>query len=57
MADAKGPFAQVTLPIASIDGCPVGLSLLGPRNSDAALLDLAVELWAAISKPMATQGV
>ncbi|MGO1120051.1 amidase [Rhodovibrionaceae bacterium A322] len=30
---------QVTLPLASLDGCPLGLSLLAPRGSDRALLD------------------
>ena len=29
---------QVTLPLASYDGCPLGLSLIGPRNSDLALM-------------------
>lgn len=31
-------FPQLTLPLASIDGAPFGISLLGPRGSDLALL-------------------
>ena len=32
---------QVTLPLAGVEGCPLGLSLIGPRGRDAALLALA----------------
>eukprot|EP00955_Chlamydomonas_euryale_P066192 359472-Chlamydomonas_euryale.AAC.1 len=32
---------QATLPVASVDGLPVGLSLIGTRGSDEALLALA----------------
>lgn len=39
---------QVTLPIATVDGLPVGLSLIGPRNSDEQLLQLACRLAAAL---------
>ncbi|KAK9829139.1 hypothetical protein WJX72_004102 [[Myrmecia] bisecta] len=42
---------QVTLPIARVDGCPVALSLLGPRNSDEQLLGLAEQLL-----PLLTSG-
>jgi amidase len=35
---------QVTLPAALVEGCPVGLSLLGSVGADEALLDLAVAL-------------
>lgn len=35
---------QVSLPLASLDGCPLGLSLIGPRGSDRALVDLAVDI-------------
>jgi amidase len=31
---------QVSLPLATFDGCPLGLSLIGPRGSDRALVDL-----------------
>lgn len=34
----------LSLPLATVDGLPVGLSLLGPAGSDEALLDLAVRL-------------
>ncbi|HXI86809.1 MAG TPA: amidase [Parvularculaceae bacterium] len=37
---------QVTLPAATVEGCPVGLSLIGPRGSDEELLDLAAALMA-----------
>lgn len=32
---------QVTMPLGRVDGCPVGLSLIGPAGSDAMLLELA----------------
>eukprot|EP00775_Hariotina_reticulata_P011271 gene11271-11421_t len=32
---------QVTLPLATVESCPVGLSFIGPRNSDEQLLALA----------------
>ena len=32
---------QITLPFAHVEGLPVGLSLLGPRGSDEALIALA----------------
>lgn len=35
---------QVSLPIAQVGGCPVGLGLVGPRGSDEALLSLAEKL-------------
>jgi amidase len=35
---------QLTLPVAQVDGLPVGLSLLGPRNSDEILIALAQEM-------------
>jgi amidase len=42
---------QVTLPVAKVDGLPVGLSLIGPRNSDEQLLDLAVKLADVLGLP------
>jgi len=36
-----GGLAQISLPLAEIDGLPLGLSLVGPRGSDLQLLDLA----------------
>ena len=35
---------QVSIPIGTIDGCPVGLSFIGWAGGDEALLDLAVRL-------------
>lgn len=35
---------QVSLPVATIDGAPLGLSLIGPPGRDLGLLALAVEL-------------
>jgi amidase len=35
---------QISMPLCRADGCPFGLSLLGPAGSDAALLDLAVTI-------------
>jgi len=35
---------QISLPVARVNGCPVGLSLVGPRGSDRALLALAGRL-------------
>ncbi|CAL8470644.1 g10186 [Coccomyxa elongata] len=35
---------QVSLPVAKVAGCPVGLGLIGPRGSDEALLRLTEQL-------------
>jgi len=35
---------QVSLPVAKVNGCPVGLGLIGPRGSDEELLRLAEQL-------------
>ncbi len=35
---------QISVPLAELDGCPLGLSLVGPRGSDEALLRLANRL-------------
>ena len=35
---------QVSLPLATLDGCPLGLSLLAARGNDTLLLDLAKTL-------------
>ncbi|HMN72161.1 MAG TPA: amidase [Rhodoblastus sp.] len=37
---------QLVLPAGSVDGAPVGISILGPRGSDRALLDAAARLAA-----------
>jgi amidase len=39
-----GGLAQISLPMAEIDGLPLGLSLIGPRGSDLQLLALARKL-------------
>lgn len=36
--------AQVSVPVAKVDGCPIGLGLIGPRGSDEALLRLTEQL-------------
>jgi len=35
---------QVSLPLAQFKGCPLGISLIGPRGSDRALVDLGVAI-------------
>ncbi len=32
---------QISLPLMTVDGCPVGLSLIGPPGRDRALIALA----------------
>ena len=41
---------QLSLPIARVGGCPIGLGLVGPAGSDAALLQLAERLMAALGR-------
>ena len=38
---------QVTMPLARLDGPPLGLSLIGPRGSDRALVALAIRVAAS----------
>ena len=48
---------QVTLPVGSISGCPVGLSFIAWHGGDEALLDLAVQLAryvGGVSDPLPT---
>lgn len=40
-------LVEITLPVAQLDGCPIGLSLVGSVNSDEHLLDRAVDLTTA----------
>jgi amidase len=42
---------QVSLPGAHVDGLPVGLSILGARGSDAALVAVAKAMEAAVTSP------
>jgi amidase len=37
-------FPEVTLPLATVAGCPMGLSLLGPPHGDAMLLAAAAQI-------------
>ena len=39
-----GGLPQLTIPIGTLDGCPIGLSLIGWPGADETLLDLAVAL-------------
>ncbi len=41
-----GGLPQVSLPLAEIDGCPLGLSLVGLRGADLDLLDFAGSVMA-----------
>ena len=41
-----GGLPQVSLPLATLDGLPLGLSLVGPRGADTQLLALSRELMA-----------
>jgi amidase len=43
-------FPQITLPLGEVDGAPFGISLLGPANSDEALIELAKGLLEAAGK-------
>ena len=36
-------FPQISMPVARREGAPLGLSLIGPKGSDASLLKLAVQ--------------
>jgi amidase len=35
---------QISLPMGTLNGCPIGLSLIGPRDSDMMLLAIAKNL-------------
>jgi amidase len=39
-----GGLPQINLPLAMLDGCPLGLSLVGRRGADEALLELACRI-------------
>ena len=50
-------FPQISLPLGQRLGAPLGLSLLGPRGSDASLVKLAQQIAAQAASPgAATQG-
>lgn len=39
-----GGLPQISLPLATLDGMPLGLSIIGPKNSDEVLLALARDI-------------
>ncbi|MEF9962919.1 MAG: amidase [Comamonas sp.] len=41
-------FPQISLPLASRDGAPLGISLLGPAGTDRSLIAIAQQLAAAV---------
>ena len=43
-------FPQITLPLGQVDGAPFGISLLGPENSDMALIRMGREILEATGK-------
>jgi amidase len=43
---------QINLPVARVDGCPVGLSLIAGSRGDEHLLALAEELGATFAEPL-----
>ena len=42
-----GGLPQVNLPLAALDGCPLGLSLVGRRGADEMLLELSRQVMEA----------
>lgn len=46
-----GGLPQINLPLASLDGLPLGLSMIGPRGSDAVLLHVAKRLCKSAPVP------
>ncbi len=43
-------WPQVSMPLAELDGAPLGLSLLGPAGSDLALVELARQIGKSVGK-------
>ena len=41
-------FPQISLPLMTVDGAPMGLSLMGPPGSDRALIALSASLFDTI---------
>ncbi len=39
---------QVSMPVVAVNGCPVGLSLIGPRGSDESLLQITDKLMSVL---------
>lgn len=51
-----GGLPQISLPLATLDGMPLGLSLVGSRGSDVVLLELAAELISTNASPETRRG-
>ena len=45
-----GGLPQVNLPFGTLNGCPIGLSMIAARGNDEMLLDIAVRLGAALGR-------
>jgi amidase len=43
-------FPQVSMPIADVDGCPVGLSLIAAAGNDIMLLEIARKVFESKQK-------
>lgn len=41
---------QVTIPLTTQDGCPIGLSIIGPRGSDESLLEIAIQIESIVHR-------
>lgn len=50
-----GGLPQISMPVAQVDGAPVGLSLIGPPGRDLDLLALAVEFEPHLTSKQATE--
>lgn len=42
---------EISIPLATVDGCPMGLSLIAPKNADRMLLRAAIDLSEAKQLP------
>ncbi|MCK5089504.1 MAG: amidase [Hyphomicrobiaceae bacterium] len=47
---------EISIPLAVVDGCPIGLSLIAPKNADRMLLRAALDLSEAKQVPEDAQG-
>jgi amidase len=45
-----GGLPQINLPLAKLDGCPLGLSIVGQRGSDVQLMTLAQQVMAGTGR-------
>lgn len=44
----------MSLPVAMVGGCPVGLGIIGPRGSDEDLLKMSAQLMEILKAPAAS---